>query len=403
MSIIRLSLLRDGIYAPDHRGVITETRPFSATRGRDRRGAGRMPLYTRPARPAPGDDLMRYLERSLEVEAAALPADAPIVVLVNGFQFDPATAFFSPPHHHKADNPHVRIYHFEEYPQEVEMRHHSTGWPRGLGFADGDAGANGLAIGFGWYSNPGFFSSLFAHGKNFYALAYEFAETAAWQLACTIEALAELMPGRRIDLFCHSLGSRVVVRALAQCADCPDPRGPLALPGAVEAVDRALILAGAEKVLEAQLMMSRLNRARADGTVGRIPDFYNFVSRENDVLDKLGENFGPASPGSKQVIGHNGLEALDPSWTDLQLDHPDVVAWFDQRGYSISGDNTSSVFAVLDHWIHYTWRGNMAVYRDILRDRDAWKIADLKQHTGIFDTVRLNRGPRIWPPGREVD
>jgi len=395
MSIIRLSLLRDGLYAPDHRGVIGDPRPYSMARGRDRRGAGLMGLYARPARPGASDPLVRYLGRSLEIEAAALPEDAPITVLVNGFQFDPATAFFSPPHHHKADNPHVRIYHFEQYPEEVEMRHHSTGWPRGLGFADGDGGADGLAIGFGWYSNPGFFSSLFAHGKNFYALAYEFAEVAAWHLACVIDVLARLMPGRRIDIFCHSLGSRVVVRSLAQCGDCPDNSHDPVLPGVVEAVDRVLVLAGAEKVLEAQLMMSRLNRARASNTLSRIPDFYNFVSRENDVLDKLGENFGPASPGSKQVIGHNGLESLDPSWTDLQLDHPDVIEWFRQRGYSISGDNTSSVFAVLDHWIHYTWRGNMRVYREILRQRDDWRIADLKAHTGIFDTVRLNRGPRL--------
>ena len=48
----------------------------------------------------------------------------------------------------------------------------------------------------------------------------------------------------------------------------------------------------------------------------KIPAFYNVVSRENDVLDHLEENFMPSSPGSKQVIGHNGLEANDPNWLD---------------------------------------------------------------------------------------
>lgn len=179
MSIIRLSMLGDGLYAPDHRGIITAPDPFKTGRGRDGRGTGSMGAYQRAQRPKPGDALFRYLERSLTIEAKKLDDGAPLVVMVHGFQFDPSTGFFDPPHHHKADNPHVRVYHFAEHPEEVEIRHHSTGWPRGLGFQDGDRGETGLAIAFGWYSNPGFFSSLFAHGLNFYAKAYQLAETAA--------------------------------------------------------------------------------------------------------------------------------------------------------------------------------------------------------------------------------
>ncbi len=395
MSIIRLSVLGDGLYAPDSVGNITDTK-FSTRRGADRRGLGRMPLYPRGELPGAEDDLTQYLTRSLEIEAKKLPKGKPVTVLIHGFQFDPATTVLRPPHHHKADNPHARLYHFEEYPEEVEMRHHSTSWPLGLGYEEGDEGRTGLCIGFGWYSNPGFFSSLFDHGLNFYAKAYNEAENAAWQLVCLLDVLAKALK-RPIDLFCHSLGSRVAVRALAQAVSPAENLGDA--PPAVDAVacvDRVLILAGAEKVLEAQLMVSRLNRLMASTrAVKRVPHVYNVVSRENDVLDKLGENFGPAAAGSKQVIGHNGLEARDPNWLDIQLDDEDVAAWFLGRGYRISGDNTSSLFTVLDHWIHYTWRENMRVYHDILRDRAKWKIDALKKvkSGNLFDQVRLLRGP----------
>lgn len=408
MSIIRLSLLEDGLYAPDRNGAITEDaqRPFSQARGEGRRGLGRMPPIPRGSFPGERHPLRRYLARSMEIEAAALPdaeAEGPLVILVHGFQFDPSKAYFAPPHHKKAGNPHARLYHFERHAPEVEMRHHSTGWPLGLGMRADDGGAAGLAVGFGWDSDPGILESFFRDGLNPYVVAYDFAEEhAAWQLVCLVEALERILRGRgsrrRIDLFCHSLGSRVVVRALAQAA-AEDLRGS-AFEGAaraIDAVDRVVILAGAERVLEAQLMMRRLNRGvsgtdRGAAVFPRIPAFYNIVSRENDVLDILGENFGPRARGSKQVIGHNGLEALDPAWIDIQLDDPDVAHWFRGRDYRVSGDNESSVFAVLDHWIHYTWPDNMRVYHDILRDRGAWEIGALKAEAPqLFDRRRLIR------------
>lgn len=216
-----------------------------------------------------------------------------------------------------------------------------------------------------------------------------------------LDVLTQIMPGRRIDLFCHSLGSRVVVRSLALAAQPAEQLGDdPPLKRVVDMIDRVLILAGAEKVMEAQLMMSRLNRGHADGHFAGLPNFYNFISRENDVLDKLGENFGPSAPGSKQVIGHNGLERRDQSWFDIQLDDRATETWFfDHAGkYRISGDNNTSVMAVLDHWIHFTWRENMRLYRDILRQRAEWGFDKLMTATGrggeiLFDRVRLLRGP----------
>ena len=405
MSIVRLSVLEDGFYAPDIRGVISYTGPYGAARGAARRGLGRIGRMARHSLPGRDHPLGQYLKRGLvleDVNAANASSDAPLVVLVHGFQFDPAGAYFSAPHHPKAENPHCRLYHFEDHDQDTEMRHHSTGWPRGLGMKAGDGGADGLAIGFGWDSDPSPLESLIKHGLNHYAVAYRRAEDAAWHLVAVLERLVALRPERRIDLFCHSLGSRVVVRALARAADrnAPEQLKPR-LHAIVEAIDRVIILAGAEKVMEAQLMMKRLNPTleehdgKSPRRFSRIPSFYNVVSRENDVLDHLAENFMPSSPGSKQVIGHNGLEANDPNWLDIQLDDSLVATWFrnHRNSYRISGDNTSGLFTVWDHWIHYTWRENMRVYNDILRERSEWDIAELKKETLgdhlVFDSLRI--------------
>ena len=407
MSMIRISMLEDGLYAPGASGEI-DIEPFSLRKGADNRGRGRMPLYPRGVRPKPRDDFWAYLERSLAHEAKALPANAPVVALVHGFQFEPAMPVITPPHHDKAENPHARLYHFHEYDYgsgdlAIAMRAHSTSWPLGLGVRDRDAGASGLCLGFAWDSYPDFFGSLFRHGRNFYARAYEVAETAAWQLLCALEVAATVLD-RRIDLFAHSLGTRVVVRALADAlSPLPGNRAMLeyddptlwTVRPVLRHVDRVLLLAGAERVMEAQLLMARINSwsEKTGGADGL--QFYNVVSRENDVLDKLGENLGPASPGSKQVIGHNGLEKRDPRWLDLQLDDEAVAEWFATapRDYRVSGDNRS-VFAVMDHWIHYTWPDNMRVYHDILRSRAAWRIADIKRdRPALFDRIRINRGP----------
>ncbi|MEM9146685.1 MAG: hypothetical protein AAGC57_10835 [Pseudomonadota bacterium] len=412
MAIIRLSVFEEGVFAPEMDGTL-DTREFSANRGVGRRGTGFLGRLDKPALASEDDHLVRYLSRSLEREASALPDGAPIVLLVHGWDFDPAVAHISPPKHRKATNPHSRLYHFvasgdsdsdTTQSQETEMRHHSTSWPLGLGIEADDAGASGLAIAFGWDSAPSWLSSLVSHGLNPYARAYDLAEPAAWHLVAVMEALSALLPGRPIDIFCHSLGSRVVVRAIAQAADWPMPEDDRPrLERTVASIGRVLLLAGAERVMEAQLMMRRLNKTtaglvpddtRSNTVFPKIPEFYNLVSRENDVLDKLGENFGPADAGPKQVIGHNGLEQIDPAWLDIQLDNPEVADWFakPERGFVVSGDNRG-VFAVLDHWIHFTWRGNMHLYRAILRDRGDWRVADMRQSgPDPFRRANIQRG-----------
>ena len=80
-------------------------------------------------------------------------------------------------------------------------------------------------------------------------------------------------------------------------------------PGILNRIDRVILLGGAEYVVEAQLMMNRLESVPGGGGI----QFYNVVSRENDILDLLGENFGPRTFGNSNVIGHNGLDMEDNS------------------------------------------------------------------------------------------
>lgn len=411
MSIIRLSSLRDGLHAPDDEGTVNGA-VFNSNAGKNRRGAGNMGRAARPDLWSSRSQLSTYIEKSLAIEAANLPASAPVVVLIHGWDFDPRVPYRTPPHHEDANNPHARLYHFHPYAEDehelhVQMRYHSTSWPLGLGIEQDDGGASGLAIGFGWQSAPGWAESFFGSGLNPYARAYSMAETFAWDFAGLLVLLTEKLGDRPIDIFCHSLGTRILIRALAMAAD-PEQDGRPEIKDRARAmigrIGRVLLLAGAERVLEAQLMMQRLNRTfgmvplvdtRNNAIHPKIPNFYNFASRENDVLDKLGENFGPGSHGSTQVIGHNGLEMRDAAWLDVQLDHPAVGAWFrgPGGGYQVSGDNTSGIFAVLDHWIHYTWPHNMRLYRDILRDRSKWDVRDVKaRKPDLFDVTLRQRG-----------
>lgn len=374
MSIIRLSTLRSAVYAPSPEGAFEH----AAYSGRSRTGRLEDFPDTDFATPLRARSPLRaHLERVLAERGAKLPEKAPVTVLVHGFLFDPKMAVSV--HPRDTDNPHGRNFHFQELDPADQIREHTTSWPLGLAFAAEDAGESGLAIAFGWQSQPGFATSLLRHFENFYSRAYQYAGETAHALVRTLQVLGETLPAHRIDLFCHSLGSRVVVRALALAAK-HDPK-------LVGRIGRVIILGGAEYVVEAQLMVKRL---------GEIPDLrsppsiYNIVSRENDVLDKLGENFGPRTFGNSQVIGHNGLDRERPQgpWIDLQIDRAALAEWLAKtHRIRISGDQPDSIW---DHWYYYTYAGNMDLYRRILRDRATWEIEALRK-AGIPEGV-----PRRW-------
>ncbi|MEM8590452.1 MAG: hypothetical protein AAGG65_20515 [Pseudomonadota bacterium] len=331
-------------------------------------------LYGRTARSLPGrtSDLYHLFKRLVPPAIERLGED-PVVIMVHGFLFDPRDSISNEPS--DSDNPHSRLYHFNQVDPDSQIRHHTTSWPLGLGFTETDLdGRDGLILAFGWHSRPGFALSLITRFQNFYARAYSLAEEAAWNLLTATHLLAPYLPdGKRIDFFCHSLGSRVVIRLFALLAKYD--RTDL-----LERIGRVIILGGSEYVVEARVMLHRLDQV---GMADRI-EFYNVVSRENDVLDKLGENFGPITFGNSNVIGHNGLDVEDPanlgpSWIDLQIDSSPLQRWiaaYTEGRIRVTGDNPNSIW---DHWYYFTDPGNMALYHDILRNRAYWSIPLLRR------------------------
>lgn len=387
MSIIRLSCIRTRLFAPDAKGNLVSDAYDRVTR------TGALGDLPRPAASL-GDaghvgesdtaspNLDHFLKVSVAGAGARLGRNAPVVCLVHGFLFDPQKIWRPDPA--DSDNPHCRVFHFLDLGESGEIRQHTAGWPRQLGLAENDGGAGGIALAFGWHSQPGFASSLLERFQNFYARAYDYANETAWPLVCVLRGLAQRITDRPIDIFCHSLGSTVVVRALAIAAK---HRFPF-----LDRIGRVVILGGSEYSGEANILYRRLEQHVADRRLPRAegPYVYNIVSRENDVLDKLAENFGPKSFMSKtQVIGHNGLEAAKkaPRWMDLQIDSAEIRQWARRAyGLDVSGDEPGNIW---DHWYYYTHRGNMAMYRGILRQRSDW----------TFDVLRGTRNGGRVPEG----
>ena len=397
MSIVRLSCVRDTLYAPGSNGEYVS----DGYNARKRPPVGRLEKVSAP-RLLPGNSqLGRYLDYSLGEASASLGAGQPVVVLVHGFLFDPKHAPTTDPA--GSDNPHSRLYGFVVRDEFEEWRDHASSWPVHLGFED-DQGETGIAIAFGWHSQPGFASSLIKAGRNFYSRAYQYAGESSWPLLNTLCLLSEhdAIGDRPIDLFVHSLGTRVVLRALAKAAKIAGGREPDApavsrdrLRNMFRHLDRIILIGGSEYVVEAQIFYDRLlHLATTDNwTIGDEPPIgptvYNIGSRENDVLDLLGENFGPRTFGNTQVIGHNGLGRDTRAgtgaqrWMDLQIDKGKLRDWLKKErisengdaGFDISGDRAGTIW---DHWYYYTYRGNMAFYRSLLRERERWGLKRMR-------------------------
>ena len=378
MSIIRLTLIKDRLYAPTGLGALVDSR-YALSNGNKR---GLLEVGVNPSSQdsppdsalTPSPELCDYLQFKASTEAADYVPGAPVTVMVHGFLYDPRDAVTGDPK--ETDNPHGRNFHFKEYDELEEIRHHTTSWPRQLGFKRTDKGRDGLAIAFGWYSQPGLASSLLSHFQNYYSRAYDLGQQASWPLLRALQALSDLkkFESQPIDIFCHSLGSVVVIGALSIAAENKLPL--------LSRIGRVILLGGSEYTDDARKMYTSLMReAKRQGwEPDEGPQFYNIVSRENAVLDVFAENFGPRGlfSSNSQVIGHNGLEARKPTerWIDLQIDGEPLMTCLANQGLHISGDNPEEWW---DHWYYYTHRGNMEFYRYVLRDRPTWAVAECRR------------------------
>jgi hypothetical protein len=261
--------------------------------------------------------------------------DAPVVVLVHGWKFDPGR---------RAADPHRSLYAFRP---TVDRRIRS--WPAGLGIAD-DAGESGLAIGFAWPASASHLASLVACGRTGFATVYDRAGVAGVALAALLRLVQTLAPGRRIDVLAHSLGARVALAALPHLDRTPE---------------RMILLGAAELAARAEAFV-----------VARAPDerpaIYNVTARTNDLYDLAFECFVPARRPGERASGA-GLPGL-ACWLDLQLDRPEVAAWARVQGVPLSPETARCC-----HWNFYTREGAFALYQAILRRRPGWDIESLRR------------------------
>ncbi|MBS8229249.1 alpha/beta hydrolase, partial [Vannielia litorea] len=240
--------------------------------------------------------------RSALAEAAP---EAPIAVLVHGFQYSPRDP---------ARSPHSSLFGLGG----------SWSWPARLGL--GEEGAP-ICLGFGWESR----GSIWA--------AYHRAARAGRALAELVDLAATLAPARRISLVAHSLGARVALQAL-----------PHLSPGAAR---RAILLAAAE-------FRHRAARAAAC-PAGEAADFLNVTSAQNRPFDLLLEYaLAPARPG-RPAMGR-GMGTL-PRWTDLPLSCPATRAALSRLGHPVGPPARR-----ICHGSTYLAPGVFSLYRAALSD-----------------------------------
>jgi len=283
-------------------------------------------------------------EAQIRHALAALPETAPILVMIHGWGYVPGRP---------GVDPHRLIY----APRSGQASRRFLSWPRHLHLTAAspaeEAAQPGLCIGFGWNA-----------GGGIWAASHQ-AEVAAQSLARLVQIIRRAAPGRPVDLFAHSLGARVALRAV-----------PLLHAGAL---GRVFLLAGAE-------LEPRAARA-LDTPAGRSAEFINITTRENDVFDLLFEISQIPLHGSGRSIAL-GMPGA-PNWLDLQIDHPPVLARLSDLGFALAPPRLR-----VCHWSVYLRPGIFRLYRGLLHDRARLSLPVLR---AALDQPPSPRWSRLIP------
>ncbi|MEC9347849.1 MAG: hypothetical protein VYB54_16610 [Pseudomonadota bacterium] len=336
--------------------------------------------------------------------ARLIPANGPITIMIHGFQYAPEAPPATPAT--RSANPHSQIYHFVEPDSEpggeIERDSHATPWPKRLGFED-DSGETGLAVAFGWSSHPAYrhgtwrdwLSSVSWRQRGattYYARAYRRATNAGLALAILIARLHAVAPGRPLSIYAHSLGTRVALKAVELLAERRHP--------ALGAMERIVLIAGAEHRGHARAVLNAINQAR----IGR-PHVYNLMTTRDSVLEYWGrrfaafvrrEEFGPLTFWDRitrvlvggTVIGRHGkpLFVRYSRWVDLCMDAPEVAEALDlpEPGGRV------------DHWTLFTHPPFIAFAARLIRsDRPMRRLNRLFHHHPLAEDSGRSR--RILP------
>ncbi len=286
-------------------------------------------LNARPGQTALTAQVAAYLD--------AMPATAPIVILLHGYRYDPGQP---------RSDPHQFIF----SPHRRSRARREPSWPRHLGFAR-PLPAPGLCLPFGWDA----VGTLRRAQTN--------AGDAARSLTDLIRALRKAHPAP-ISLLAHSLGAQIALGALSQL-DAGD-------------VGRIALLFGAA---ERDQALSALR-----SPAGRAAEVMNVTSRENALFDTL---FEWTSRAASPAIGR-GLSA--PNLVTLRIDDP-----AHRKGLARLGHRIGPHSAYFCHWSAYLRPGLFPLYRRFLLEPQGLPLAALRYQLAPVSPERCATPPSpLW-------
>jgi pimeloyl-ACP methyl ester carboxylesterase len=268
---------------------------------------------------------------------AGLPADAPVVVLLHGLRYSP----FRRDH-----DPHGHIFGLGPRPDCWK----AVSWPRKLGFGRGRA-EEGLCIPFAW------------DGALRLGAGYRRAGQAGVQLAQVLDMIATLDPARRIDLFAHSLGARVALKAMKRTS---------------ARIGRVILLTPAEFCGPA--------RAALASPAGQGAEVIQIAPRENRVFDHLFQLTAPRRRWGDVALGLRAPKARN--WVTLSISHAGHRAHLQALGFAIAPPRSR-----ICHWSGYLRPGVFTLYRALLRQREAVPLVSVRPPVSGFQKYS---DPRVF-------
>lgn len=279
-----------------------------------------------------GSTLTTALDAAFDDQLVQSGPDAPAVILVHGFKYDPGNGGFDP-------------HRFILSPTALRDVPRSVSWPHHLGFTR-PTGASKLCFTFGWPAR----GSIFAARRN--------SRPASEALSYLIRRIHAQSPTRPIHIMAHSLGARVALRALN---DVP-----------IGAVSRVILMAAALFQRETQAAMST--------PAGRAVEVINVTSRENDLYDLMLEGLF-----FQRTVGQ-GLARPRPNWIDVQIDNAATRSALAAMGFP-----TRPPVARICHWSSYLRPGLFAFYRAALFKPEDMTLAKLREALPQRSEPRLAR------------
>ena len=261
--------------------------------------------------------------------------NGPVVVMVHGYKYKPGDARHCPHRHVMALQP-------------DDLPYRSPSWPRQLGFGAGHA-EEGLAIAFGWQARGAIWA------------ARNRAVAAGRALADVVAALQARTPNRPVHMMAHSMGIETCLEALHHLQ-----------PGAVQ---RIISMTGAS-------YHTRVHEA-LQTPAGETVEFFNIVSRENDLFEAMYEwLIAPPVRGDRAI----GKRLDSPNAVTVQIDCPDTLDVLARFGQPLGRPERR-----VCHWSAYTRPGILRFYNALLRRPDLFPLEALKRDLPGQTTPRWSR------------